>query len=579
MAHNQRQAEEVARRLRRHEPVSYFGEDDSDEELDALEEQDDSNTEEEADELEFEEGDESEQDSEEETTEPEASTSTARRRRIIYGKDKYRWSLSLPETRGRRSRLVVHLPGAISHARVANSPLECWSTLFSDNLVEVILKYTNIEIDKYHTEHGTANESYQRHLDMVELKAFLGLLYFSGLKNDNRIGITELWSYEFGSSVYRAAMNVRRFEFISARLRFDDKTTRAERRRTDGLAAVREIWDIFINNCQTNYTPSEFLTVDEQLLGYRGRFSSKVYMKSKPDRYGIKIVTLNDAKTYYLYNAIPYAGRVNPPANEKIPSYYVRKLCEPIYHSNRNVTCDNWFSSIEIFKKMYKDYNLTMVGTIKKNKRQIPENFKRTASVGTVRCGYDGTNVLMSWCPKKNKVVLILSSLHNSCKINEISGKPELVEFYNSTKAGTDVFDQCCAFFSCARKTRRWPLRFFMGMLDQASVNSFILYNFNVLHNIENRRTFLKELTMSLITPHLHNRKNISGLHVAVIRDINNILSETDIPVNNNDKLEKRKRCSVCEYNRNKKTLYCCAKCKKPICEDHRIRYCYDCSR
>ncbi|XP_071634383.1 piggyBac transposable element-derived protein 4-like isoform X1 [Temnothorax longispinosus] len=573
----QRQAEEVGRSLCLREPVSYFGDRDSDEELDSLEEQEDSNTEEEADKFEFEERDESEQDSEEKTTELEGSTSTTRKCQIVYGKDKYPWFLSLPKTRNRSRQM--HLPGAMNHAIIANSPLECWSTLFSDNLLEVILKYTNIEIDKYHTEHDTANEPYQKHLGMVELKAFFGLLYFAGLKNDNRINIAELWSYEFGSSIYRATMNVRRFEFIADRIRFDDKTTRAERKQTDGLAAVREIWDIFINNCQTNYTPSEFLTVDELLLGYRGRFSSKVYIKSKPDRYGIKIITLNDAKTHYLYNAIPYAGSVNPPANETIPSYYIRKICEPIYHSNRNITCDNWFSSVEIFNQMYKDYNLTMVGTIRKNKRQIPKNFKSTASVGTVRCGYDGTNVLMSWCPKKNKVVLILSSLHKSCKISKDSGKPELVDFYNSTKAGTDVFNQCCALHTCARKTNRWTMRFFLGMLDQASVNSHILYNFNVLHKIENRRSFLKELSLSLITPHLHKRKNTNGLHISVIRDINNILSETDIPdVDKNDKLQIRKRCSVCEYNRNKKTLYCCSKCKKPLCEDHRVRYCYDCA-
>jgi len=173
---------------------------------------------------------------------------------------------------------------------------------------------------------------------MVELKAFLGLLYFGGLKNDNQNNSAELWSSEFGYTIYRATMNIRRFEFIAGRIRFDDKTTREEGKKTDGLAAVREIWDLFINNCQMNYTPSEFLTVDEQLLGYRGRFSFKVYIKSKPDRYGIKIVTLNDAKTHYLYNAIPYVGKVNPPDNEKIPSYYIQKICEPVYNSNRNIT-------------------------------------------------------------------------------------------------------------------------------------------------------------------------------------------------------------------------------------------------
>ncbi|XP_071634387.1 uncharacterized protein [Temnothorax longispinosus] len=82
----QRQAEEVGRSLCLREPVSYFGDRDSDEELDSLEEQEDSNTEEEADKFEFEERDESEQDSEEKTTELEGSTSTTRKCQIVYGR-------------------------------------------------------------------------------------------------------------------------------------------------------------------------------------------------------------------------------------------------------------------------------------------------------------------------------------------------------------------------------------------------------------------------------------------------------------------------------------------------------------
>jgi len=45
-------------------------------------------------------------------------------------------------------------------------------------------------------------------------------------------------------------------------------------------------------------------------LDFREKFSAKIFIKNKPDRYGTKIITLNNAKTYYLYNAIPYVGKV-----------------------------------------------------------------------------------------------------------------------------------------------------------------------------------------------------------------------------------------------------------------------------
>jgi len=37
------------------------------------------------------------------------------------------------------------------------------------------------------------------------------------------------------------------------------------------LSPIRELWDLFINNCKSNYTPGENLTIDEQLLGFKGK--------------------------------------------------------------------------------------------------------------------------------------------------------------------------------------------------------------------------------------------------------------------------------------------------------------------
>jgi len=52
---------------------------------------------------------------------------------------------------------------------------------------------------------------------------------------------------------------------------------------------------------------------------------------------------------------------------------------------------------------MFESYNLRMIGTLRKNKRQVPESFKRTASAGTIRVGYDGNLTLTSYCPKKKQ--------------------------------------------------------------------------------------------------------------------------------------------------------------------------------
>ena len=113
---------------------------------------------------------------------------------------------------------------------------------------------------------------------------------------------------------------------------------------------------------------------------------------------------MNDATTFYMVNVIPYIGKVSVDRGESVPTYYVRKLGEPIHDTPRNITCDNWFTSIELFNKMKKNHGLTMVGTIRKNKREIPRSFKCNSSIGKTRYRYDGDNILLSFCPKKTKL-------------------------------------------------------------------------------------------------------------------------------------------------------------------------------
>lgn len=141
----------------------------------------------------------------------------------------------------------------------------------------------------------------------AEIRALLGILISSGCQRDNHLSTREMFSPQTGSPLYRAAMSEEPFTFLVSCLRFDDKETREQRRLTDRFAAIRKIWDIFIDKCRKMYTPHEHLTVDEQLLGFRGHCQFRMYILSKPTKYGIKLVLINDNK--YLLGAIPYLGK------------------------------------------------------------------------------------------------------------------------------------------------------------------------------------------------------------------------------------------------------------------------------
>ena len=168
-----------------------------------------------------------------------------------------------------------------------------------------------------------------------------------------------------------------------------------------------------------------------------------------------------------MYNAIPYVGKVHCNQGEKIPEYYVRVLSEPIYNTGRLVTFDNWFTIINIYNKIKNEWNLDIMETIRKNKREIPQSFTKPAALGSSRYVYDHNKniTLASFTPKKNEIVALVSTIYKKGKTSE-SGKPEMIECYNATKGGVDVFDKMISAYTGAQKTNRWPQRMFFGMLD-----------------------------------------------------------------------------------------------------------------
>ncbi|CAD6233757.1 GSCOCG00012309001-RA-CDS [Cotesia congregata] len=232
------------------------------------------------------------------------------------------------------------------------------------------------------------------------MNAFIGLLYHAEMWKANHVDPKQLWSHEEGYNLFRCTMPLNRFYYLSKCLRFDDKSKRSQGNK---FACIEEIWNIFIERCHSNYEAHKLCTVDEQLLGFRGKCPFRVYIKSKPDKYGIKIVTLNDAENSYLINAIPYKGKIQV-KDGLIPEYLLRKVTEPIHGTHHSVTCDSWFTTIPLIEKMQKQpYDLTITGTIRSNKKEIPLEMKIAGEERTAKYCHHDSITLVSWTPKKKK--------------------------------------------------------------------------------------------------------------------------------------------------------------------------------
>lgn len=151
------------------------------------------------------------------------------------GKDKVtKWNKIPRQRRVRKGshNIIIHLPGVIGEAKSAKTPIECWNSLFTDDILNDIAKYTNQYID-------TIKESFSRerdvkHTDLVELRAFIGLLYLAGAFKANRLTLEELWGKDDdGIAKFNLVMNIKRFKFLIRCHRFDDRETRSARKKQD----------------------------------------------------------------------------------------------------------------------------------------------------------------------------------------------------------------------------------------------------------------------------------------------------------------------------------------------------------
>ena len=273
-------------------------------------------------------------------------------------------------------------------------------------------------------------------------------------------------------------MSLNRFKCFLRCVRFDNWHTLEQRKINDKFAAISEIWGLFLGSIQRVYLPDDCITVDEQLVGYRGRIPGRTYMPSKPRKYELKIFCACESSIGYALNAIAYGGKEGDQIHRNLGQDIVLRFLEPYYETGRDVCTDNFFTSYDL-AKLLPEKCLTIFGTIRNHRREMSHSLNNRMELysSTFLYNHHDDVCLVAYQPKRNKKpVVLLSSTHtNSSVTADECKKPLMILNYNQRKDGVDMFDENLEEFSCRRKTVRWPLLFFYNMLDAAANNSYIL--------------------------------------------------------------------------------------------------------
>ncbi|KAJ8968179.1 hypothetical protein NQ314_002438 [Rhamnusium bicolor] len=368
-------------------------------------------------------------------------------------------------------------------------------------------------------------------------------------------------------------MSKKTFHQLVQSIRFDDATKRLE---TSAIAPVRETFQSFVTNCKGAYSPGFYVTIDEMLESFRGRCRFRQYIVNKPAKYGIKIYALVDSRTFFTSNLEMYAGKQpeGPFQVKNDAASVVMPLIEPS-KTGRNVTTDNYFTSVLLANTLMENHRLTLIGTVRKNKPQIPRELLEVKGgpVMSTMFAYGkkpNNCLLVSYVPKPNKNVLLLSTLHNDDKIDERTGeacKPEVITDYNFTKGGVDVVDKMKAEYSVTRFSNRWPFTIFCSLLNISTINSQIIFRENT-NTVLTRRHYILELSKQLAMPHLCRRSKIHTLPYQLSQRIRNITGKRAVP-NLNLPGEAKVRCEFCPLRKYRFTQRHCSNCQSPICKEH----------
>lgn len=530
----------------------------------------------------------------------------------IRSRSRHVWATRKGRTSNRTAAINI-VRGARGPTRAVKDivdPLMLFEQFITNQIVDEILKWTNLEIEMKRQNYESISST-QKNTSKEEIRALLGIMVLTAALKDNHLTLDELFNSEYCGTRYVSCMSKDRCEFLLLCLRFDDRAVRLQRQKNDPFTPIRDIWEMLIVQCRQNYVPGTNVTVDEQLLAFRGRCKFRMYIPNKPAKYGVKLEMMCDSGTRYMVDCIPYLGKGTNTGGMPLGEYFVKELTRSIHGTNRNVTMDNWFTSIPLAKQLLQQpYKLTIVGTLRSNKREIPEEMKnkkrskrnnQTTEVNTSRkvntsmFVYDGPLTLLSFKPKPSKMVYMLSSCDEEASVNPDNKKPHMIEFYNSTKGGVDTFDQMCSVMSCSRKTNRWPMCVFYGMMNIACINSYILYCHNASVQGEKvlpRRDFMKKLHSQLVEPWLKIRLEIRTMPTHTKNKITEILfpnndenqgqsqpsATNDLQPAEAPTSNKRKACGLCSYKKRRMTKSVCAKCNTAICGEHKVDFCIKCS-
>lgn len=399
-----------------------------------------------------------------------------------------------------------------------DSPKDFFNLFLPPQVFEAIANYTNINARTAPVKtKKTKKKSKQikwEDCSKENVECFFGMLIYMGV-----IQLPEIELHWSANDLLRVKgieklMSRDEFRLMNRYILFYDKTYPINIQ--DNLYKIRIVIDYVMKASINLYEPSKNLSIDESMVKFDGS-QFKIYMPSKPIRYGFKMYMLCENETAYVLKVAPCMDNSTEKneENTKIAGLTL-KLLEGFDNRGFHIYMDSYYSSVNLFENL-QNLGIAATGTIGTNRKGLPKKSlskaKKNLELHDANfwklCKEKNELILCQWMDK-NPVLVISNYANNNWEktkrwMKSLSRKtrsitrsqkpmidekddlipmfkqkeidiPVVVHNYTKFMRAVDLFNQHTSYYINDQRSRKWYRSLLYFYVEIALRNSYIIY-------------------------------------------------------------------------------------------------------
>lgn len=374
-------------------------------------------------------------------------------------------------------------PGVNADLTEQSTPIDCFSALFDEEvcnlLITAINDYATVKVLKHTPARMRSRFGNWVRITKCELFKFLAVTTAMGL--DKRPSIKDYYSTHIAMRCpfYGEMFSRERFEMLYSTMLHVGEPDAA------GKAKIEPFSDMLVEKFNKAFTPFEHLSIDEMVVGWKGRWKYKQYNPSKPHKYHIKSFGLTDSATGYVLNVLTYYGaNTSYDPSTDVDSSHAKKIFTTLLlpiGTGYHIYADRWYTTrVLIDYLISKQFHYT--GTVQTNRVGFPAELK-TMNLKHMESKYwttqDKSFLCLAWKDKKSKkpVVIVSSNTEAQDIVKRAKTKPAVIDDYNMHMNGCDRADQAVGYYGLhTRKSCKWWKKLFHWLMEITVVNAYKLF-------------------------------------------------------------------------------------------------------